>query len=77
MALAVAKCHRAHVSTAAMTTMRMSTVTMIMGVIQLLDAGLHGVLTALEIDRWTTMSGASGSTHETKANIAIEMNVEW
>ena len=45
----MAKCHRAHVSTAAMTTMRMSTVTMIMGVIQLLVAGLHGVLTALEM----------------------------
>lgn len=55
--------------------MRMSTVTMIMGVIQLLVAGLHGVLTALEIDQWTTMSGASGSTHETKASIAIEMIV--
>jgi hypothetical protein len=38
-------------------------------------AGLHGVLTALEIDQWTTMSGASGSMREMKASIAIEMIV--
>jgi hypothetical protein len=32
-----------------------------MGVLMqlLVVAGLHGVLTALEIDQWTTMSGAS------------------
>ena len=67
----VAKCHREHVSTTAMTTMRVSTVTMIMGVlIQLL-----GVSTALEIDQWTTMSGASGSMREMKASIAIELSV--
>ena len=72
----VAKCHREHVSTTAMTTMRVSTVTMIMGVlIQLLVAGLHGVSTALEIDQWTTMSGASGSMREMKASIAIELTV--
>ena len=41
----------------------------------LVVAGLHGVLTALEIDQWTTMSGASGSMREMKASIAIEMIV--
>lgn len=73
----MAKCHREHVSTTAMTTMRVSTVTMIMGMLMqlLVVAGLHGVLTALEIDQWTTMSGASGSMREMKASIAIEMIV--
>ena len=49
---------------------------MIMGVlIQLLVAGLHRVSTALEMNQWTTMSGASGSMREMKASIAIELSV--